>query len=80
MDFLDKERRLRRGQSILNVVGYLDVGEADTFFFFGLDEKFVCDIAYVGFICTLHTSKVIAIFKTSIKYFYNKYNIFRKNI
>ena len=34
LDFLDKERRLRRGQSILNVVGYLDVGEADTFFFF----------------------------------------------
>ena len=50
------------------------------FFFFGLDEKFVCDIAGVGFICTLHTSKVIAIFNTSIKYFYNKYNIFRKNI
>ena len=58
------------------------------FFFFGLDEKFVCDIAGVGFICTLHTSKVIVIFKTSIKYFYNKYNIFsnikynifRKNI
>ena len=25
LDFLDKERRLRRGQSILNVVGYLDV-------------------------------------------------------
>ena len=51
-----------------------------TTFFFGLDEKFVCDIADVGFICTLHTSKVIAIFNTSIKYFYNKYNIFRKNI
>ena len=95
LDFLDKERSLRRGQSILNVVGYLDVlwpcwwlgGRGrQIFFFFFFYEKYVCKpwVWVVNqrqrIICTSHTGKVIAIFKTSLKYFYNKYNFFWKNI
>ena len=61
--------------------GHVDcwVGEVDHFVICGL-RGFEGQSKAKNYLHFVNTEKIIAIFKTSIKYFYNKYNFFRRNI